>query len=70
MQMLCDRWALHILAYELGTLMLHCMPMLHGPKHRQMLMVVGEALLSKLMSLALMNFQVKLTSSTPHTTMA
>jgi hypothetical protein len=45
MQILCDRWALHQLEYELGTLMLHCrMPMLHGPKHRQKLTVVGEAL--------------------------
>ena len=35
------------------------MAMLHGPKHRQRLMVVGEALISKLMPLVvLMNFRV------------
>ncbi|MFM7980546.1 MAG: hypothetical protein ACKPKO_14635, partial [Candidatus Fonsibacter sp.] len=59
MQILLDRRALHILEYELETLMLHRMPMLHGPKHCQRQMVVGEALISKLMPLIVeMNFQV------------
>ena len=58
MQRLCDRRALHLLEYELETLMLHRMPMLRGPKHRQRLMVVAEALMSKMTSLVLMNFQV------------
>ena len=49
MQKLCGRRALHILEYELETLMLHRMPRL---------MVAGEALMSKLMPLLLMNFQV------------
>ena len=54
MRILCDRRALHHLEYELETLILHRMPMLHGPNHRQMLMVVDEAF----MSLVLMHFQV------------
>ena len=54
MQILCDRRALHILEYELETLMLHRMPMLHGPDHRQRLMVVEAAF----MPLALMHLQV------------
>ena len=59
MQILCGRRALHILEYELEALKLHRMAMLHGPKHRQRLMVVGEALISKLMPLVvLMNFRV------------
>ena len=58
MQILCGRRALHVLEYELETMMLHRMPMLHGRKHRQRLMVVGEALMSGLMSLVLMNSQV------------
>jgi hypothetical protein len=50
--------ALHLLEYELETLMLHRMPMLHGPKHRRSLMVVGEAVTSKLVSLVLMNLKM------------
>ena len=57
MQILCDRRALHLLEYDLEIMMLHRMPMLHGPKHRQRLVVVGEALMSKLVSLVLMNFK-------------
>ena len=58
MQILCDRRALHILEYALEKLMLHRMPMLHGPTYRQRMMVVGEALRSKLMFPVLINFQV------------
>ena len=58
MQILRGRRALHPLEYDIETRMLHRMPMLHGPKHRQLMMVVDEELMSKLMSLVLMNFQV------------
>ena len=58
MTMLCDGRALHLLEYVINAHMLHSMPMLHGPKHRQRLMAIGEALMSRLMSLVLMILQV------------
>ena len=54
MQILCDRRDVQVLEYELETLMPHRMPMLHGPDHRQVLMVVEGALVP----LVLMHFQV------------